>query len=95
MSKGKFNTPRPVGTVEEIRVAAIKVQVASTLEFQIDANLIEGADSGGNFIVHEKDSLSVLESDLSASDQTILNRFLKLIIRNYVSKKGYTDVTVT
>ena len=93
--KGTFQTPRPVGTVSEIRISAIKVRLDSTLEFQIAANLEEGNEVDGVFEVTDKGTVSVLESDLSAADQVLLNNFLKVILREYINTKGYSNVTVT
>jgi len=96
MSKGRFDTPQPLGTVDEIRITAVKVKsLTDTSGFQIHANLDEGNDVAGTFEVKDTGTMSILESELSVSDQTLLNNFLKLILREYIGAKGYTGIIIT
>lgn len=100
MSKGTFNTPRPTGTVEEIRVATFKIKSKefvdpSVIELVLYAEIHEGNEVAGVFEVSEKGSVSIRESVLSAADQLALKNIMKVMIRAYVAKKGYAGVTIS
>ena len=95
--KGTFDSPRAVGTVEEIRVSSLKIRFVETEtgnQFRIDAEIHEGNDVAGVFEVSEKGSVEVLESDLSVPNKVALESMLSVIINIYVNARGYSGVTI-
>ncbi len=100
MSKGTFNTPRSTGTVEEIRVASLKIRSRSfgnppVVELGLHAEMHEGNEVGGIFEVSEEGSVSLQESVLSGVDQIALENIMKVMIRAYIAQEGYTGVVIT
>lgn len=100
MSKGTFGTPRSTGTVEEIRVATLKIRlqqfdVSDVAELGLFAEIHEGNEVAGVFEVSEKGSVILQESVLSAADQLALENIMKVMIRAYVAQEGYTGVTIS
>lgn len=100
MSKGTFNTPRPTGTVTEIRVANLKIRerefgVPAVVELGLYAEMHEGNEVAGVFEVSEKGNVTLQKSVLSTADQIALDNILKIMIRAYIAEKGYTKVVIT
>ncbi len=95
MSRGVFDTPRPLGNVTEIVPISIRLrrpELGGT--YTLLATMAEGEEQpGGRFLSQLEEKFYFDVDSLSATDKTIVERFLKLIVREYASQKGYT-VTV-
>ncbi len=95
MSKGVFDTPRPLGNVTEIAPVSIRLrrpELGGTYTLLI--NMAEGEEQpNGRFLSQFEEKFFIDVDALSAADQTIVTRFLKFTVREYASQKGYT-VTV-
>jgi len=89
-AKGTFNTPRSIGTVDEIRVTNFKINLNSEGEYELSAILHEGTDVGGVFEVGAVGEINILESGLNAANKTRLNNIFKTLLQLYVNEKGYS-----
>jgi len=95
MSKALFNTPRSLGTVEEILIRDIRLHLNKEDGFyEISANFEEGIDSGGTFDAGERTQFRLLENDLNPADKVFVDSFLKMILTKYIGSKGYSNVTI-
>jgi len=95
MSKAIFGTPRSLGNVDEIRIPDIRLHLREEDGlYEIAANFAEGEDIGGTFEIGEKGELRILESDLSPSDNIMLHNFIKILLKEYINSRGYSDITI-
>lgn len=93
-SRGTFNTPRTLGTVDEIHVDSIRLRRNDT-GYDISGAISEGEDVAGRFVETLRKELRIQTDTLAAADQTVLEDFIQLLIREYVSQEGYIGVTIS
>lgn len=57
----------------------------------IFADMAEGAEQqDGSFTSQVRESIEVDYNGLTAANKTVVNRFLKLVVREYADQEGYT-----
>ena len=101
MSKGAFDTPRSLGTVDEIVPLFVQVKLRSVpgMKFSVSANMAEGETPNpppdDMFVVHKEETLALDIDSLTVAQKTTVARFLKLLVTKYVEAKGYENVTVS
>ena len=94
MSKGTFQTPRSLGTVLEIRAGRFRVSPSET-GFDISGEMIEGEEIASVFTEMLRKDFNLQTDALLPADQNVLDAFIKLMIREYVSQEGYSGVVIT
>jgi len=94
MSNGKFNTPRSLGSVTDIRPTHIKIRL-DELGYRIDAVIEESEDVGGELEKRFDGEINLMASSLTSPQRTTFRNFMKLLVNLYITQEDYTDVTVS
>lgn len=95
MPKGKFQSPKPTETVDELQVGDFNVHRDQFGDYVMIVGILEGNSVGGVLEVVEQEVVELRLSDLGSSDKALFNNCLKMFISRHIAAKGYTNVTIT
>jgi len=96
MSKGVFTTPRTLGEVTEIDLLFAQINRVRSGEYEISSHVGEGEEQeDGVFLSRTEETFHLDVKEFSGPEKTIVDNFLRLLIRKYAKYKKYSDLIVS
>jgi len=98
MSKGRLDTPKSLGIIEEIMPLVVQLHLLTNevgTTYKLHTTMGEGETKNGIFIYNNRVKFDIDIDKLTPAKQAVIKAFQDLVVTEYAEEKGYGSLTIT